>query len=155
MPAAVRPGPEGALALLREAGARRYDGEDVSQAAHALQAAALAAEAGAPVALQLAALLHDLGHLLLPEGEAAVDRAHERAGAAWLSTWLRPEISEPVCLHVAAKRALARDRAYAEALSPASVRSLALQGGPFDDDALQAFLDGPHAQDALALRRWD
>ncbi|MFM2244175.1 MAG: hypothetical protein RL071_249 [Pseudomonadota bacterium] len=155
MTARVSPGVEGALALLADAGQRRYDGEDVSQREHALQAAARAAEAGAPVALQLAALLHDLGHLLLPEGEAAVDRAHERAGAAWLATWLRPEITEPVRLHVAAKRALARDPAYAAALSPASVRSLALQGGPFDDDALQAFLADPHAQDALALRRWD
>ena len=45
-------------------GADGYSGEAVTQEAHALQCAALAEAAGAGEALVVAALLHDLGHLI-------------------------------------------------------------------------------------------
>jgi gamma-butyrobetaine dioxygenase len=35
------------------------------------------------------------------------------------------------------------------------VRSLAVQGGPFDAAQAADFLARPYAQDAVALRRWD
>ncbi len=48
--------------LFNSEGAADYLGEPVTQAAHMLQAAALAERAGAPGALVAAALLHDVGH---------------------------------------------------------------------------------------------
>ena len=65
-------------------------------------------------------------------------------------------VAEPVALHVRAKRYLvAVQPTYARALSPDSVRSLALQGGPMTPAECDAFMALPHAQDALRLRVWD
>lgn len=62
----------------------------------------------------------------------------------------------PIRLHVDAKRYLCHvDDGYWAALSPASQRSLALQGGPFDAQQAKAFITQPFADDAMALRRWD
>ena len=44
---------------------------------------------------------------------------------------------------------------YFDTLSPASVRSLELQGGIFSATEAAAFLEGPFAQDAVNLRKWD
>lgn len=137
----------------------RYDGEAITQLQHGLQAAAWGEREGASTALCLAALFHDVGHLLVEDAgamsRAGRDDRHERSGAALLARWFGPEISEPVRLHVDAKRWLARDPAYVATLSEESVRSLALQGGPFDDEDAAAFLATPYARDALRLRRWD
>lgn len=148
------------LSVLAEAGAERYGDERISQLQHALQSAALAEADNAPPALIAAALLHDVGHLVDRHAERAarkgIDRRHETIGSGYLASWFPPEVSEPVRLHVAAKRYLcAVDKAYAAGLSPASVRSLELQGGPFTAPEAEAFLRLPYAADAVALRRWD
>jgi gamma-butyrobetaine dioxygenase len=44
---------------------------------------------------------------------------------------------------------------YREGLSPASIHSLALQGGDLDDAGRAAFEAEPFAAEAVALRRWD
>ena len=107
-------------------GAGEYLGEPVTIGAHMRQAGALAAAAGAAPALVAAALLHDVGHL---RGET--DTRHGEAGARWLSRWFGPAVTEPVRLHVAAKRYLcAAQPGYAGLLSAESVRTLARQGGP-------------------------
>jgi gamma-butyrobetaine dioxygenase len=57
---------------------------------------------------------------------------------------------------VAAKRYLCfADPAYLNALSPSSVLSLRLQGGPMSSEEANAFLAQPFAEDAVALRHWD
>jgi phosphonate degradation associated HDIG domain protein len=132
----------------------------VSQTEHALQAADLAAQEGASNALVVAALLHDVGHLLHTEGEDVADRGvdarHEEAGEAWLLESFGPDVTEPVRLHVAAKRYLcAVDPDYLATLSPASVRSLELQGGPMTPDEIARFERNPYCGDAVRLRRWD
>ncbi len=137
-----------------------YYGEAISQSEHALQSAQLAVEARAADSLVIAALLHDIGHLLHNEGEDAADRGidtrHEDDGEAWLSKWFGPEVSVPVKLHVDAKRYLcAINPGYLAGLSPASVKSLELQGGPFDDAGVHAFEANPFFQDAVRLRAWD
>ena len=38
---------------------------------------------------------------------------------------------------------------------PASLQSLQLQGGPFDDDEVSEFEARPHYRQAVMLRRWD
>lgn len=137
----------------------RY-GEPISQEAHALQSAALAETDGAPPPLIVAALLHDIGHMLcrLPPDRTVrgVDSRHELIGAKWLARFFPPAVTEPIRLHVAAKRYLcAREPDYAAALSAASTRSLALQGAAMTAAEAAAFADTPCAADALRLRRWD
>jgi phosphonate degradation associated HDIG domain protein len=148
------------FALLAGPGRAAYLGEAVSQAEHAFQAAWAAEQAGATSALVVAALLHDIGHLLHDCGEQSAvvgrDDRHEELGRAWLQRWFGPEVTEPVRLHVAAKRYLsAVEPSYRKGLSEASVRSLRLQGGPFTPDQAKAFLAEPHAAEAVSLRRWD
>ncbi|MCU0310171.1 MAG: HD domain-containing protein [Acidimicrobiales bacterium] len=147
------------LDLLTTFGADRYD-EEVSQLDHALQCAALARRAGASDDLVAAALLHDVGHLLaLAEDRpfrAGVDDHHETAGAAWLTPLFPSSVTGPIAAHVRAKRHLAAtDPDYLAALSPASTRSLEVQGGPLSAAEAAAFAAGAVAADAVALRRWD
>jgi phosphonate degradation associated HDIG domain protein len=138
-------------------GGLRY-GEHVTQLEHALQCAAQAEAAGAAPPLVAAALLHDVGHLLRaePDAAAAVDDRHEGKGAQALAGLFGPDVRGPVALHVAAKRYLcAREPGYFDALTPASQASLALQGGPFDAAQADAFEQRPFWREAVALRRWD
>ena len=140
-------------------GAEDY-GEGVTQLEHAMQCAALAERAGAPESLVVATLLHDIGHLLhdLPEdiAEQGVDTQHESLGSAWLSQHFGPEVSEPVRLHVAAKRYLAaQEPAYFDILSEASKLSLRLQGGPMNAAELDRFAKERFHSEAVELRRWD
>jgi phosphonate degradation associated HDIG domain protein len=151
---------EDILELFAARGASAYHGEAVSQEEHALQAADLADREGAPDALVVAALLHDVGHLLDGQDEDLADRGvdgrHEVAASAWLSRHFGSEVTEPIRLHVAAKRYLcAVDPSYLEGLSPASRLSLKLQGGPMDAGEVAAFEANAFAGDAVRLRHWD
>jgi gamma-butyrobetaine dioxygenase len=141
-------------------GARDYLGEPVSQAVHMLQAAALAEAATAPEPLIAAALLHDVGHFTgVASGRELMngtDNHHAAAGARWLGQWFGPEVTEPVRLHVAAKRYLcAVEPGYLSALSPASLYTLGVQGGPMNDAEMAEFEAHPMACEALRVRRWD
>jgi [1-hydroxy-2-(trimethylamino)ethyl]phosphonate dioxygenase len=127
---------------------------------HALQAAHFAREERAPDYLVIAALLHDIGHLVedTPEDTAdlGIDARHEEIGEAWLARRFGPEVYEPVHLHVAAKRYLcATDPHYFSRLSPASVQSLQLQGGPMSADEIAVFESNQYFQEAVRLRLWD
>jgi phosphonate degradation associated HDIG domain protein len=144
----------------RKHGDAVYLGEPVTLAEHMLQTAHAAEQDGADLWLVAAALLHDYGHLIhdLPEDSAehGVDTRHETVGAEYLSRHFMPAAVEPGRLHVAAKRYLcAVDPAYFSALSPASVLSLELQGGPLNPEEVRAFEALPFAQEAARLRRYD
>ena len=139
---------------------RRYGLSEINQLQHALQAATLAESDGAPPATVLASLLHDVGHMIHHLGEdpagRGVDDVHEELGARWLAERFGPEVSEPVRLHVAAKRYLcAVEPDYFGKLSPDSVRSLGLQGGPMSADKVEAFRRNPLYAEAVRLRRFD
>jgi gamma-butyrobetaine dioxygenase len=132
-------------------GARDYLGEPVTIGVHMRQAGALAEAAGAAGPLVAAALLHDIGHL-----RSGTDSEHAEAGARWLSQWFGVAVTEPVRLHVAAKRYLcAVQPGYFGLLSAESVRTLSLQGGPMTPAEATSFEALPHARDAVAVRRWD
>jgi phosphonate degradation associated HDIG domain protein len=141
-------------------GAGAYLGEPVSVNEHALQSAYFAEAAGAAAPLVLAALLHDIGHLIEPApddiAEWTRDAQHELSGSRWLARRFGPEVYEPVRLHVPAKRYLcATESSYARALSPASVITLKLQGGPMTPEETQAFEAEPYWREALLVRRCD
>ncbi|MFE6555682.1 TauD/TfdA family dioxygenase [Streptomyces sp. NPDC057746] len=143
------------------AGTAEYLGEPVTMAQHMLQAGARAEAAGAPPHLVAAALLHDLGHV---DGEvvtgldlmAGTDNRHSHTGADLLGRWFGPEVTEPVRLHVAAKRYLcAVEPDYYDQLSEASKYTLKVQGGVMTAEQAAEFAALPGAADAVAVRRWD
>ncbi len=141
-------------------GDSEYGGESVTQLEHALQAAALAEAEKAPPALIVAALLHDIGHLLhdLPDDapDRGVDDHHENSAHNYLKSMFGPDVCEPVRQHVAAKRYLcAVDNEYIASLSQPSLVSLDLQGGPMSQEEVGAFEASEHYQDSLRLRKWD
>jgi [1-hydroxy-2-(trimethylamino)ethyl]phosphonate dioxygenase len=141
-------------------GGEDYGGERVHQIDHALQCAALAEGEGAASSLIAAALLHDIGHLIHDLGDSpaarGIDDRHEVLGQQFLVRWFAASVTEPVRLHVDAKRYLtATDPGYFATLSAGSVRSLELQGGPFSAEEAAAFISRPYAVDAVRLRRWD
>lgn len=146
--------------LYHARGAEAYFGEAVSMTEHGLQAAHFAELAGEREVVIAAALLHDVGHLIatVPDDIAAwtVDARHEATGARWLRERFGGEMAEPVRLHVRAKRYLcATDPAYFSQLSPASVLTLKLQGGPMSANEVAAFETEPGYRDALIVRRCD
>lgn len=146
--------------LLERRGDSQYGGESVSQLEHALQCAKLAEDENASTELISAALLHDLGHMLhdLPEDapDHGVDDRHEITAARHLAALFPPAVTEPIRMHVDAKRYLCSvDRDYLNALSSPSIQSLELQGGPFDAEEATSFEANPYAEDAVRLRRWD
>jgi phosphonate degradation associated HDIG domain protein len=141
---------------------QQYGRETVSQLEHALQCAQLAEHAGETNATVVAALLHDMGHLISDEkvGQAndhqQRDDLHQYIALPILRGVLPPAVLEPIRLHVDAKRYLcATEPAYWDTLSLASKHSLELQGGPFQNEELATFLAQPFAQEAVRLRRYD
>jgi phosphonate degradation associated HDIG domain protein len=145
--------------LFHKSGHLAY-GEGVTELQHALQAAQLAEQDEAPDTMVTAALLHDVGHLLhgLPEdvAEQGIDGRHERIGEKWLARHFGPEVTQPVRLHVDAKRHQCTVHPeYLEQLSPASAKSFELQGGKMNADELAAFEQNPFFKPALRLRKWD
>src|SRR5262249_40965962 len=134
--------------------------EPVSLTEHMLQTAYAAENDGAGPELVAAAVLHDFGHLVHDladdSAEHGVDTVHEDVGARFLDEHFPPSVTEPIRLHVASKRYVcAVDPEYLEELSPASLHSLELQGGPFSEDEVAEFRRGAHFEAAVQLRRYD
>jgi len=147
------------IATFHSEGQQSY-GERITILEHSLQSAWFAQQDGASETLVLAALLHDYGHLIHRLGEDIADRgvdaAHEEIGANFLAQHFPDEITEPIRLHVAAKRHLCTtDPDYHGQLSEASVQSLALQGGPMTDAEVRVWQGKPHFEDGLKLRSYD
>jgi phosphonate degradation associated HDIG domain protein len=148
------------LDLFAQQGANEYMGEAVTMSQHMEQTAACAVADGAPDSLVIAALLHDIGHFIgdhpIEALEKGIDNDHENVGADYLRAHFPDSVSEPVRLHVAAKRYLcATDADYFDRLSDASVNSLNVQGGPMDAAEIAAFEANPHYREAVRLRRYD
>lgn len=137
-------------------------GESITQVEHALQCAALARDEHASDAMIVAALFHDVGHLVVNIQSGPdlaiddVDDDHEAVGARILSPLFGPAVSQPVSLHVTAKRwRCTCEPAYYDRLSEASKLSLKAQGGLMSDEDCLRFEEHPGFPDALALRTWD
>lgn len=127
--------------------------DPVSELAHALQCAAvLAASHPDDLELQVAGLVHDLGHALVP-GDV---QGHGTNGRAFVEPLLGARVGALVELHVPAKRWLVTvDPTYRAGLSAGSIRTLARQGEGLSPDERARFEADPHHADAVVLRRAD
>ncbi len=129
------------------------DADPVSILQHGLQCAALLAHARPEdQELQVAGLIHDIGHVLVP-GDI---RNHGRHGGEHVRRLLGGRVADLVELHVPAKRFLVTiDHRYKESLSLASCRALVTQGGQLLPLEVEAFRAHPAHGDAVMLRRAD
>ncbi|MGD1919455.1 MAG: phosphonate degradation HD-domain oxygenase [Pleurocapsa sp.] len=148
------------LEILSTKGHEQYGTEAVSQLEHALQCATLAKTSNATPELITASLLHDFGHLVHNLGEDAAERGiddrHEYRALNYLKTIFSDAVTEPIRMHVNAKRYLcAANKDYWDSLSPASKTSLEIQGGIFTEAEATEFINQPYAEDAVKLRMWD
>ncbi len=148
------------LEILVSRGNEQYGMEAVSQLEHALQCATLAEKANANPELITASLLHDFGHLIHNLGEDAaekgIDDCHEYLALDYLKKIFSPAVTEPIRMHVDAKRYLCTvDDNYWAYLSTASKISLELQGGIYSQTEAQKFISQAYAKDAVKLRIWD
>jgi phosphonate degradation associated HDIG domain protein len=146
--------------IFERRGAESYLGEPVTMSQHMLQGAWLAERDGAPEELVAAALLHDIGHYTSEFGtyspDDVEDKHHDEAGGEVLAPFFPPVIVECVRLHVSAKRYLcATDPTYFNKLSPASVHTLSLQGGPMSAEEVAEFRRNPFHEEAVRVRIWD
>ncbi|MCV6587418.1 MAG: HD domain-containing protein [Marinobacterium sp.] len=136
-------------------GQQQY-GEAITQTEHAVQCAELARRAGADSELIVAALLHDIGHLVEQISVEHGNFKHDKVGADWLAQWFRPQVTEPIRLHAQAKRYLCTvETGYEASLSEASRYSLGKQGGLMNTDECTDFEQQPTFLASLQLRRWD
>lgn len=131
------------------------DGETPAMTAldHHLQCAAVLEERYPDdLELQIAGLLHDVGHKLAP----GQPERHGVAAADYLRELCGERIADLIELHVDAKRYLvAVEPAYRDSLSAGSARTLIAQGEALTEDEATAFAAHPRATDAVKLRRAD
>ncbi|MFG2630261.1 HD domain-containing protein [Streptomyces sp. NPDC048473] len=126
-------------------------GDPVDILDHGLQVAAVLAERHPDdEELQVAGLVHDIGHHLLPGDEAG----HGEHAAAAVAGLLGARVARLVALHIPAKRYLAATDAHL-ALSPESARTLGCQGGFMTSAEAAAFETDPDFTAAVSLRRAD
>lgn len=164
MSAETKPGPDTIVAeltrIFEQRGAEAYLGEAVTMAEHMLQAASLAERNGETEIVVAAALLHDIGHFVGPNGSFSMtdtqDRYHHSSGAALLEGLFPAALVDCVRHHVTAKRYLcATNPAYYEHLSEASKHSLSLQGGPMSAAEVVDFARKPNLEAILQVRYLD
>jgi phosphonate degradation associated HDIG domain protein len=149
------------LAWIVKCGTDWYYDEGITQLEHAVQSAVLARSKSGNSADITAALLHDVGHFLM-QSQAKDKRFHDRdlkheiVGANWLARAFCPQVTEPVRLHVPAKRYLcAVDPGYWAGLSDGSKTSLVKQGGPMSEAKAKEFSALPGCDAAVRLRQID
>ena len=136
-----------------------YIGEKVTITEHMAQTAMLAEQNHSSESLICACLLHDYGHFILEDPDRlvskSIDGKHENIGFNFLKNYFKPEVFEPIRLHVQAKRYLCRNKSYWNILSEASKVSLKLQGGVMNDKEAKKFISLKFHDDAILLRKYD
>ncbi len=148
--------------LFEKQGDNDYYGEKISQFQHAAQAALLAKNQGYGEEVQVAAFLHDIGHLLPAESneelmEVYGRKNHEAVAADWLrARGFSDKIVVLIENHVNAKRYLCyKNPAYYLGLSAASQKTLEFQGGVMNKEEAMVFEKSPYFETIIQMRRWD
>jgi predicted HD phosphohydrolase len=131
--------------------------EPLDQLAHGLQCAhQLRMAVPDDLELQVAGLVHDIGHMLIPLDAANHAAEHGRVAGDAVRRLLGDRVARLVELHVPAKRYLvSTDPAYRSTLSTGSTRTLELQGGRMTVDELERFAGLSDRADAVRLRQAD
>ena len=136
-----------------------YIGERVTISEHMIQTAMIAEKSKTPKSFICACLLHDYGHFIIEDPDQlvskSVDGKHEDVGFNFLKNYFKPEVVEPIKLHVQAKRYLCRKKSYWNTLSEASKVSLKLQGSVMNDDEAKKFISFKFHDKAILLRKYD
>ena len=136
-----------------------YIGEKVTMTEHMIQTAMLAEKNNSSSNLVCSSLLHDYGHFILENPDDLVkkekDGKHEELGYEFLKMYFEKDVVEPIKYHVKAKKYLARDKKYFNALSEASKTSLKLQGGIMNDNEAKEFESNKFFKSSLKLRKFD
>jgi len=136
-----------------------YIGEKVTMTEHMIQTAMLAEKNNSSSSLVCSSLLHDYGHFILENPDDLVkkekDGKHEELGYEFLKMYFEKDVVEPIKYHVKAKKYLARDKKYFNALSEASKTSLKLQGGIMNDKEAKEFEGNEFFEDSIKLRKFD
>ena len=136
-----------------------YIGEKVTMTEHMVQTAMLAEQNHSSESLICACLLHDYGHFIIEDPDRlvskSIDGKHENIAFNFLKNYFKPEVVEPIKLHVQAKRYLCRNKSYLNILSKASKVSLKLQGGIMNDNEAKKFVSLKFHEDAILLRKYD
>ena len=136
-----------------------YIGEKVTMTEHMIQTAMLAEKNNSSSSLVCSSLLHDYGHFILENPDDLVkkekDGKHEELGYEFLKMYFEKDVVEPIKYHVKAKKYLARDKKYFNALSEASKTSLKLQGGIMNDNEAKEFESNKFFESSIKLRTFD
>ncbi len=136
-----------------------YIGEKITISEHMIQTAMLAEENNSSKSLICACLLHDYGHFIVDDPDLLVSNSlngeHEYVGFNFLKNFFLPEVTEPIKLHVLAKRYLCRNISYYNFLSEPSKVSLKLQGGIMNDEEAKNFTLLKFYNDAIKVRQYD
>ena len=136
-----------------------YIGEKVTMTEHMVQTAMLAEQNHSSKSLICACLLHDYGHFIIEDPDQLVSKStdgkHEDIAFNFLKNYFKPEVFEPIKLHVQAKRYLCRNKSYWNILSEASKVSLKIQGGIMSDNDAKKFVSLKFHDDAILLRKYD
>ena len=151
-------------------GAKDYIGEPVTQTEHMFQAALQAENNNEDTEVVLAALFHDLGHLVqlaINDKNSSVDtkanmgkygvKNHEKIGSGLLrDLGFKYPVPELVENHVKVKKYRTyKDKEYYKKLSEASKKTLEYQGGPMTEDEALEFESDPLFNKSLRIRNYD
>ena len=163
------------LDLYTNYGSSDYIGENITQTEHALQCAECAEhdtrlnkyDNYVRNCVIVAALLHDIGHLIgLEHGDIKMQAnsgnslgivGHESIGREFLRDCGMPFlVYELVGAHVQTKRYLcSTNQNYYNTLSDASKQTMSLQGGIMTDTEIKEFNTGIHPKLKIYLREYD
>ena len=136
-----------------------YIGEKITMSEHMIQTAMLAEKAKCSDNLICSCLLHDYGHFILENPDELVnkmkDGKHEDIGYEFLKSYFIKDVLGPIKYHVKAKKYLARNKKYFNALSEASKTSLKLQGGIMNNHEAKEFESNKFFKSSIELRKFD
>ena len=90
----------------------------------------------------------DRAHIIDAEFDESREDEIGRGSSSQFRGWAQREVDERCPVQRLKKE-------YRDELSPASLLSLELQGGPMSQEELTAFEVGPYSEAACRVRRWD